>query len=267
MNEPFFLIEPAGKKVPVVLSVPHSGVEFPDEIRAHYREEVVRQPDDTDWFVHRLYDFAAELGITTIHARYSRLVIDLNRDPDSAPLYTDGRIITELVPKTDFLGGAIYADEKFIPDDAEISRRKEIYYKPYHRKLAELLRERLDEFGRVLLWDAHSIRRYVPTIRSEAFPDLILGDNDEKSAAPEIIEIALDNLKKGKYDLSHNSPFKGGYITRSFGRPETGVHALQLEMAKINYMDDDELAFDEERAAEVRKVLIPTFERLIGHLS
>ena len=108
------------------------------------------------------------------------------------------------------------------------------------------MQERLDEFGVCLLWDAHSIRRFVPTIQSEPFPDLILGDNDEKSADKKIIEIALSNLKNGKYEVNHNAPFKGGNITRSFGKPENNIHALQLEMAKTNYMDDDELTFNED---------------------
>ena len=266
MNNPFFLIEPSSEKVPVILSVPHSGVEFPDEIKTHYKNEVVAQPDDTDWYVHDLYNFAPALGITVIHAKYSRLVIDLNRDAASKPLYTDGRIITELVPKTDFLGNDIYADKKFVPDDQEIERRLENYYRPYYRKIENLLEARLNEFGACLLWDAHSIRRFVPTIRAEPFPDLILGNNDEKSAGKDIIEIALANLKAGKYGVNHNSPFKGGNITRSFGKPEKNLHALQLEMAKTNYMDDDELTFSEARAEEMRKVLRPVFENLIEHL-
>lgn len=266
MSNPYFIIEPKTEKVPIILSVPHSGVEFPEELKSHYRSELTAQIDDTDWFVHDLYDFAPELGITVIHAKYSRWVIDLNRDPYSKPLYTDGRIITELVPKTDFLGREIYADKSFLPDDAEIERRLENYYRPYHQKIESFLKERRAEFGKVLLWDAHSIRRFVPTIRDEPFPDLILGDNDEKSASSKIIEIALDNLKAGKYDVNHNFPFKGGYITRSFGKPEKNIHALQLEMAKTNYMDDDELGFNEDRANEVRKVLRPVFENLIEYL-
>ena len=266
MNEPYFLIEPTALKVPIILSSPHSGVEFPDELKTHFRAELMTQPDDTDWFVHQLYNFAPDLGITVIHAKFSRWVIDLNRDPHSKPLYTDGRIITELVPKTDFLGNEIYVDKKFLPDDAEIARRTENYYKPYHQKIESLLHERINEFGQVLLWDAHSIRRFVPTIQAAPFPDLILGDNDEKSAGKEVIEITLRNLKQGKFGVNHNSPFKGGNITRSFGKPENNIHALQLEMAKTNYMDDDELNFNEERANEVRKVLRPVFENLIKYL-
>jgi N-formylglutamate deformylase len=266
MNDPYFLVEPAGPKVPIILSSPHSGVEFPDELKPHFRAESMAQPDDTDWFVHELYNFAPLFGITLIHAKYSRWVIDLNRTPTSRPLYDDGRIITELVPKTDFLGNEIYVDQSFLPDDAEIARRTQNYYQPYYRKIESLLAERVAEFGRVLLWDAHSIRRFVPTIQNEPFPDLILGDNDEKSAAPKIIGLALGGLKAGKFGVNHNSPFKGGNITRHFGQPAAGVHALQLEMAKTNYMDDDELTFNEPRANEVRDVLRPVFEKLIDFL-
>lgn len=267
MNETYFLIEPETKKVPIILSSPHSGTEFPDELKTHFRPELMIQPDDTDWFVHELYDFAPSLGITMIHAKYSRWVIDLNRDPHSKPLYSDGRIITELVPKTDFFGNEIYVDKKHVPDDAEIERRTENYYKPYYQKIENLLQERLNEFGKVILWDAHSIRRFVPTIQSEPFPDLILGDNDGKSADGKIIEIALSNLRKGKYGVNHNSPFKGGNITRSFGKPENKIHALQLEMSKTNYMNDDELTFNEEKANDVRSVLRPVFEKLIEYLT
>ncbi len=266
MNDTYFLTESLGEKVPIILSSPHSGVEFPGELTTHFRPELMAQPDDTDWFIHDLYNFAPDLGITVIHARYSRWVIDLNRNPLSQPLYTDGRIITELVPKTDFLGNEIYVDKKFLPDEAEIERRKENYYKPYYQRIESLLAERIAEFGQVLLWDAHSIRRFVPTIQNAPFPDLILGDNDEKSAAKEIIEIALGGLKAGKFGVNHNSPFKGGNITRSFGNPEKRVHALQLEMAKTNYMNDDELTFNEDRANEIRNVLRPVFEKLIDFL-
>ncbi|CAN5471983.1 N-formylglutamate deformylase [soil metagenome] len=267
MNNPYFIIEPKAKKVPIILSVPHSGVEFPDELKSHFHPELMAQPDDTDWFVHDLYNFAPELGITVVHAKYSRWVIDLNRTPSSVPLYTDGRIITELVPKTDFYANEIYLDKKFLPDEAEVERRLELYFYPYYQNIESLLEERIAEFGQVLLWDAHSIRRFVPTIREQPFPDLILGDNDEKSADIEIIEIALNGLNAGNFGVSHNLPFKGGNITRFFGKPENRVHALQLEMAKTNYMDDDELTFNELRAAEVRKDLRPVFENLIAHLT
>ena len=267
MSDPYYIIEPTGKKVPIILSVPHSGVEFPDELKAHYDPKLIAQPDDTDWFVHDLYNFAAQLGITTIHAKYSRWVIDLNRDPHSKPLYNDGRIITALVPVTDFYGNELYVNKQFVPTQSEIERRLEKYYWHYYRKIESLLAERIDEFGEVLLWDAHSIRSFVPAIQKERFPDLILGDYDEKSSQKAIIDIALDGLQRSRYGVNHNAPFKGGHITRYFGKPENKVNALQLEMSKIQYMEDDELTFNEDRANEMRNVLRPVFENLIAHLT
>ena len=267
MNSPFIIIEPKVKKVPIIISVPHCGTEFPEELKGSYIESMAQHPDDTDWFVHNLYDFASEYGITLIHARYSRWVIDLNRDPESKPLYNDGRIITGLTPSTDFFGNDIYVSEDKIPDQNEVNRRLETYYWPYYKKVEELLAERKAEFGKVLLWDAHSIRENVPTIQKEAFPNMILGDNDEKTADPKIIETALSSLRKGEYEISHNTPFKGGHITRYFGQPENNVHALQLEMNKILYMNDKEIELSFDRMLYVRAILKPTFEALIKVLS
>ena len=266
MNNPYYIIEPKGKKVPFILSVPHCGTDFPAELMGDYKPEMASKPDDTDWFVHELYNFASEFGITIIYAKYSRWVIDLNRDPESKPLYNDGRIITGLTTTTDFFGNDIYVSEDKIPTETEINRRLENYYWPYYQKITELLEERKNEFGKVLLWDAHSIRRSVPTIQKDFFPDMILGDNDEKTAHSEIINAALSNLSSGKYGINHNHPFKGGHITRYFGKPENNVHALQLEMNKILYMDDSETIFHEERANNVREILRKTFLDLIHTL-
>lgn len=263
--DPYIIIEPKKPKIPFILSVPHCGTEFPDELKNHYVEDMMKAPDDTDWFVHELYNFALDKGITMIHARYSRWVIDLNRDPDSKPLYDDGRIITALTPTTDFFGNKIY-HENHEPDQNEINRRLENYYWPYHKKIEKLLDEQKDEFGKAMLWDAHSIRHYVPTIRKEVFPDMILGDNDEKTASPEIIETALSGLRSGKFQINHNTPFKGGFITRNFGDPDNSIHALQLEMNKILYMDDSEKIYNPHRASKVIHLLNRTFDQLIDKL-
>ena len=266
MNEPFHVINPKGKRVPIVISVPHCGVKFPSELKNSYHKDLMHQPDDTDWFVHQLYEFASELGITIIHAKYSRWVIDLNRDPESAPLYNDGRIITGLTTLTDFFGKGIYIDADHTPDKQEVDRRLKEYYWPYYNKIEGLLSDLKTEFDDVLLWDAHSIRQSVKTIRKDDFPDLILGNNDEKTANQNLIKVALKGLKESDHEVTHNTPFKGGHITRYFGRPENGIHALQLEMVKKLYMEDDELIFSEERANNMRQVLIPIFKNLITSL-
>lgn len=262
----FQVVSPTQDKVPLILSVPHCGTAFPDELKSQYKQTLIQAPDDTDWFVHQLYDFASTMGITLIHAVYSRWVIDLNRDPQSKPLYSDGRIITGLCPTTDFFGNPIYVDERSEVDQQEINRRVELYYEPYHQKLKALLEETKQQFGQVLLWDCHSIRQYVPTIYKEKFPDLILGDADGTSASPGLIETAIRNLESSGYSFQHNYPFKGGYITRQYGKPTDNQHALQLEMSKVQYMDDSEMKYDPPRADKMREVLKRTLEALIDGL-
>jgi N-formylglutamate deformylase len=262
---PFSIIETKKPPVPILLSIPHCGTEFPDELIGNFREDQVNNQDDTDWFLQDLNDFAPQLGITMIYAKYSRWVIDLNRNPDSAPLYNDGRLITGLTTTTDFLGNPLYKPG-CEPDQTETNRRLEKYYWPYYRKIEELLAERKKQFGKVLLWDAHSIRRMVPTIRKDPFPDMILGDNDEKSAGKKLIEIALKSLRS-QYQVNHNDPFKGGHITRYFGKPENGIHALQLERNKVLYMDDAERTFHPGRANVMRAVLKKMFSELAEALT
>lgn len=262
-NQPFVVIQPKVKKVPFILSIPHCGVSFPDEVIEHYNQELISQPDDTDWFLQDLYSFASELGITIIHAKYSRWVIDLNRDPESKPLYNDGRIITALTPVTDFLGNIIYKKESDQPNNKEVERRINSYYWPYYHKIEEIIKELQQQFNHVLFWDAHSIRSFVPTIRKEKFPELILGNNDGKTADISIINKALEILNQSEYQVNHNNPFKGGYLTRYFGNPENKVHALQLEMIKSLYMEEDELTFENNKSKKVSELLKTTFQALI----
>lgn len=266
MAEAFHITAPSSPEVPILLSVPHCGTEFPEMVRDGYKESLISSPDDTDWFVDKLYDFAPELGITMISARISRWVIDLNRNPEEKPLYSDGRLITGLCPTTTFLGESIYKDQRKEIDPNEVQRRVSSYFNPYHHKIQELLDQFIQRHGQALLWDCHSIRQSVPTIYKEPFPDLILGDADGTSASPGLIETTLSVLDHSRYQTRHNFPFKGGFITRHFGKPSIGQHALQLEMTKVNYMDDTEKNYDEDRASEVRTLLKSVFQKLIDQL-
>ncbi|MEZ5344841.1 MAG: N-formylglutamate amidohydrolase [Pyrinomonadaceae bacterium] len=264
---PYYFIEPReGKRVPVIVSIPHSGTEFPADLAGNYNERHLSELDDTDWYLDQLYDFAADIGVTVIHAKYSRWVIDLNREPNSKPLYDDGRLITALCPTTDFLGADLYREKGLEPDDKEINRRLSNYFFPYHQKIDSLIESLRGEFGRVLFWDAHSIRRSVATISKTPFPDLILGNNEGKTASDPIIRCALENLRNSSWQVNHNDPFKGGYLTRSKGDPANGVNALQLEMSKDLYMKFDETEYDEQKAGKIKKLLRGTFEELISLL-
>ena len=265
--ELFKIKEAKNTPVPIIISIPHAGTKFPEEIKSHYKKRMRSHIDDTDWYVHKLYKFAPKMGITVIKANLSRWVIDLNRDPESSPLYNDGRLITTCTPTTDFYGNKIYKSAVFEPDEKEKKRRLDHYYWPYYKKIESLIEERKKQFGKVLLWDAHSIRHKVNTIQKDMFPDMILGDNEGKTADPKLIKIALAELMSEAFGVSHNTPFKGGHITRYFGKPENNVHALQLEMNKILYMDDNEITYNKERASEVKEILKKTMSYLIETMS
>lgn len=262
---PFEIISPTQPQVPILVSVPHCGTEIPESIRSQYNPDMIASIDDTDWFVDQLYDFAPELGIKMIKAKYSRWVIDLNRTADSTPLYNDGRVITALCPTTNFNDEPIYFKEG--PDQEEINRRISSYYYPYYDQIKLELTKLQKQFRHVLFFDAHSIRKYVPGIREEKFPDLILGDADEKAADSKIIHTCEKMLSNTGYSYSHNHPFKGGNLTRTFGQPDKKIHALQLEMAKTVYMDDSETRYDQNRADKIRKYLQVMFGELINALN
>ena len=261
MSEPFHIVRPKGRRLPVVVSCPHSGTEIPAALAARMDPELARGVPDTDWFVHELYSFAPELGITVIHARYSRFVIDLNRDPEGKKLYADGRAETALVPVTTFAQARLYRGAE--PDEAEIAERRREYYDPYHRQVEGLLGELRREFPHVLLYEAHSIKRLVTSIRKEPFPDLMLGDQKGKTADARLTGVALEELRRsGEYKVQHNDPFMGGYLTRRFGQPATGVHALQLEMSQDVYMDEDRAARDQAKQAKMQVTLRRTLAEL-----
>ena len=239
-NQNFFVQLPSGKERPLIISVPHSGIDFPQDIVGQFVPEAIAKPADTDWFVHELYDFAPQLGFTLFHARYSRYVIDLNRDPHGQKLYHDNRVETSLVPTKTFGLEPLYKDA--LPSLEEIERRKELYFFPYHQAISFRIKQLQKKFKHVLFFDGHSIKRFVPSIRPDPFPDLILGDQDEGTAHPDLIQNAMISLAMdGKYQVSHNSPFKGGFLTRSIGNPEKNIHALQLEMSQDIYMDEVEV--------------------------
>ncbi len=256
------------KRVPILISSPHSGTMFPPGMESSYGEGVVNHPEDTDWFVDQLYDgFVSSLGITLIKANYSRYVIDLNRDPKSKSLYKDGRPETSLVPVKSFSGEELYRVGQ-TPGESEIERRYNEYYLPYYQKIEEILLDLQSDFSQVLFFDAHSIKDFIPSISEEIFPDLMLGDNDGKTCAEEVLLKAKSVLESGEiiWDLGVNKPFKGGHFTRFFGRPDAGVHSLQLEMSQSVYMEDNQKRYDRQRAEVISEPLKEMFTELIALL-
>ena len=261
----FKVIEPSKNKIPFILSIPHSGTNIPSDKLNFYNKEQLKLKEDTDWYLDQLYDFAPKLGITTIMANYSRWLVDLNRNPNNEALYSDGRIITSVCPTTNFNGNPIYIENHKI-DELEISQRIESYFLPYHKHINHLIHNLIEKFPAVIIWDAHSIKRNVPTIYSQSFPDLIIGNNDDKSCDKKLTEIVHNQLSKSGLNITRNHPFKGGYITRSFGFPKNNMNAIQLEMSKDLYMSENETKYDFKKANKIKNILERTFVELIKNL-
>ncbi len=243
---------------PLLVSMPHVGTHIPLSIAQCMTEDALRLAD-TDWHLELLYDFLDELGCSTIAATHSRYVIDLNRPPDNANLYP-GQDTTGLCPIDTFDRQPLYR-EGMLPDGAEIERRTAAYWKPYHDALQAELQRLRAEHGVAMLWDAHSIASIVPRFFEGKLTDFNLGTASGTSCTDELAhQLSAIANSASVYTTALNGRFKGGYITRQYGRPADNIHAVQLELSQITYMEESfPFRFNEKVAAQVR----PTLNRLL----
>ena len=255
------------RDAPLVLSIPHAGVDLLHYGPRFQSEWLARR--DADWHMPELYDFAADLGATVVRTSLSRSIIDVNRDPSGASLYP-GQATTGLCPITTFDGEPLYREAQ-APDAAEIAKRRQAYFEPYHGALAGEIARLRSRHPRVALYDAHSIRSRIPRLFDGELSLFNLGTNDGRACSPA--------LRGGLYEIlaasgqSHvvDGRFKGGWITRAFGRPQEGVEALQMELGCRAYMEEpDKISpaewptpLDPARAAPTRATLKQVLQALL----
>lgn len=239
---------------PLLVSMPHAGTHISEHISAGMTDAALKLPD-TDWHLETLYDFLEELGASVLIATHSRYVIDLNRPPDNANLYP-GQDTTGLCPVDTFDRHPIYHHGKE-PGEADIAQRRELFWQPYHAKLAEELQRLRRHHGVAMLWDAHSIASEVPRFFSGRLPDFNIGTASGASCTEELSrQLCAVAESAPAYTKALNGRFKGGHITRHYGNPANNIHAVQLELSQITYMDEIyPFRFDEERAQQVRPTL------------
>ncbi|WP_216333361.1 N-formylglutamate deformylase [Rhizobium sp. X9] len=246
---------------PVILGLPHTGTEVPAEIWQRLNDNG-RILADTDWHIHDLY---ADLipDATTVRANFHRYVIDANRDPQGVSLYP-GQNTTGLVPDTDFDGKPIWNDGQE-PDQDDIADRLATFHAPYHAALAAEIERVKAIHGIAILYDCHSIRSHIPFLFEGKLPDFNIGTDMGRTCDPAIEKIAVEVTSAAEgYDCILNGRFKGGWTTRHYGKPETGVHAIQMELAQSTHLASETppFAYDAERAESLRVHLKTILTRL-----
>lgn len=245
---------------PLIVSMPHTGTDIPPEFQSGLVSLWLAQKD-ADWWVERLYDFAADMHATVIRTAISRTVIDVNRDPSGRSLYP-GQNTTELCPATTFDGEPLYRKGRE-PDEMEIGRRREAFFEPYHRALRAEIEQMLVRHRKVVLFEAHSIRSRIPRLFEGELPHFNVGTNSGLSCDDSLSHAVAGICAASEISHVVDGRFKGGYTTRCYGEPTRGVHAIQLELAMRAYMDEPEWpspenwpsAYDGSRAEAVRAVL------------
>jgi N-formylglutamate deformylase len=218
---------------PLIVSFPHTGTEIPADIETQLVSPW-RARKDADHWVDVLYDFAHELGATTIRTALSRTVIDVNRDPSGMSLYP-GQTTTGLCPLETFAGEPLYASGRE-PDAAEITRRRDAWFLPYHAELALNIDRLREKSGRVVVYDAHSILSRSPRLFAGELPQFNIGTNGGAACDAALTRTVERICERSGMTQVTDGRFRGGWITRHHGKPQSGVHAIQMELAMRGYL-------------------------------
>ncbi|CAN7687614.1 N-formylglutamate deformylase [Neorhizobium sp. LjRoot104] len=236
---------------PIILGFPHTGTDVPQAIWDRLNDNG-RLLADTDWHIHQLYD-GLLADATTVRATFHRYVIDANRDPEGISLYP-GQNTTGLIPETDFDGKDIWT-QGAEPTEADTADRLRDFHAPYHAALAAEIERVRSIHGIAVLYDCHSIRSHIPFLFDGTLPHFNIGTDIGKTCAPAIEQAALAvTTAASGYTSIANGRFKGGWTTRHYGNPKTGVHAIQMELAQSTHLAAEALpfAYDPAKAARLR---------------
>lgn len=246
----FEVLAPADQRLPFVFNSPHSGREYPPSFLEASRLDELSIRRSEDAYVDRLFASVVPLGSPLLQAHFPRAYLDVNREPyELDPKMFDGRLPSYANIRSIRVAGGLGTVARVVSESQEIYKHRipvsealvriEGIYKPYHSTLRRLLAQTHVIFGHAILIDCHSMPSTVKCPTSETKPDFILGDRYGTSCAVELTDYAAELLKGMGYTVSRNKPYAGGFITEHYGRPSSGLHALQLEINRGLYMDED----------------------------
>jgi N-formylglutamate amidohydrolase len=270
-SSPFDLAEPERLDTPLVVSSPHSGSVYPTSFLQMARLDHLSLRRSEDAYVDALFSSASAHGAPLLRARFPRAYLDLNREPyeldqrmfdERLPEFVNARSLRVAaglgtIPRVVADARAIYGGKLKIE---EAFRRIERIYKPYHEALRGLMHRAHQRFGQAVLVDCHSMPTHSgrdATARGgeRRRVDFVIGDRFGQSCSLQIVEAIEETLRRYGYSVQRNRPYAGGYITEYYGKPASGWHAVQIEVARSLYMDEATLA---------KK---PEFDAIVEHLS
>lgn len=277
LDPPFDILGPHVARCPLVFSSPHSGSVYPRRFLDNCRLEPIALRRSEDAFVDELFGAATELGAPLLRARFPRSYLDLNREPyELDPRLFEGRLPAAANTRSLRVAGGLGTIPRVVGQAQEIYAaripieeallRIDCLYKPYHGRLRELLERTWQAFGLVILVDCHSMPSGAmltafpplplyplrPTSGSKA--DFVIGDRHGTSCAPEFIGVVENELRRLGFSVQRNKPYAGGFITEHYGDPAANRHAMQIEVCRALYMDEQNIV-KSERFGEVRAAL------------
>ena len=277
LQPPVEVIEPERLLSPIVFSSPHSGDAYPQSFLAATRLDPMTLRRSEDAFVDDLFLWAAELGAPLLRARFPRAYLDVNREPyELDPRMFDGRLPAFANTRSLRVAGGLGTIARVVGDAQEIYRGKlpvaaameriERLYKPYHRRLRGLVQRAQSTFGVALLVDCHSMPS---TGADRPRSDIVIGDRYGTSCAGLVPDLLEYELRRLGYSVHRNKPYAGGFITEHYGNPQSGLHAVQIELNRALYMDEAALAPNrgfEPLARDLRTVWIAVAMAMDGNL-
>jgi N-formylglutamate deformylase len=245
--EAFRIDLPRAARTPVIVEVPHAGIFVPAPVLATLTAPARAIGRDADLYVDELYADAPDIGATVLAANVSRYAIDLNRSEEDV----DEGVVVGGKAGTAHIHGLVWRQttngevalaRPLLP--RELRWRLDAIHRPYHQALSNILAETVRTFGVAVVLAAHSMpsaARAAHRDLGKARADVVPGTRSRTSASPAFID-AVDEVA-GRHGLSvrHDDPYKGGFTTGHYGRPETGVHVVQIELSRRLYMDEESL--------------------------
>jgi len=272
----FDVIEPDELTCPIVFSSPHSGRFYPEAFLNASRLNAFELRRSEDAFIDLLLTPTAESGVPLIHARFPRAYLDVNREPyELDPRLIEGPLPGFANTRSMRVAAGLGAIPRIVADGQDIYRRRipmaeaferiESLHKPFHACLNRMLQRARAAFGVALLVDWHSMPSSDAT-GGRVTPDFVLGDRFGTSCAAPIVDAVEALLRRKGFSVARNKPYAGGFITESYGTPEKGMLALQIEASRALYMDErtltpnagfKSLACDFVEIAHVLRQLLP----------